>query len=94
MITLDVIPTCPEERAVLLNLTDGGIVYPIAQVAADAGVPVKRTREIVRSFHQRGLAEFGYLMRDDENLVCGKGYWLSERGRRLKEQTEEQEYMT
>lgn len=90
----DVIPTCPQERAVLLSLTDGGIVYPLAHVAADAGVPLSRTRKIVRSFRDKGLAEFGWLYNEDEGKLHGQGYWLSGRGVALKERALEEEYVT
>lgn len=87
----DPIPTCPNERAVLLAMSDGEIVYPLAQVAAEAGVPLKQTREIVRAFAEHGIAEFGWLQRQDENLIAGRGYWLTSRGLDLRERVEERE---
>ena len=68
-----------DERSVLGEMSDGEMVYPADQTAADAGVPLARTRAIMRRFREIGLARFGPL-RTDENKVAGCGYWLTREG--------------
>jgi transcription initiation factor IIE alpha subunit len=73
--------TDPTERRVLLAMNDGQAPVPtLAQIAADTGVALWEVRKIVRAFHEHGLAEFGHLQLEDENLIAGRGYWLSRQG--------------
>jgi hypothetical protein len=65
--------TDPEERAVLLAMNGGEAPVPlIPTIASDLGLPLNRVREIVRAFHELGLAEFGPLMREDECVMAGR----------------------
>lgn len=86
--------TDPTERKVLLAMNDGQAPVPtLARIADDTGVPIKRVREIVRAFHEHGLAEFGHLQYEDEPVIAGSGYWLTAQGCRAKQRVLEEEGM-
>lgn len=77
----------PDVRAVLDQLTDGEVVHPVDQIAADAsvdsGICVQPARAgaIVKALRTLGIAEFGPLFAEEETAnVRGSGYWLGGRG--------------
>ena len=67
------------EKRLIGEMSDGELVYPIAQTASDAGVALAEARKIVRRFQSAGLVRLGPL-RDEDGLLCGRGYWLTREG--------------
>lgn len=67
-----------DQRAVLLEMRDH-LGFPAAFIAELTGLPLRRVRAAQRSLRDKGLAELGPLF-DDENRLCGRGYWLTEAG--------------
>lgn len=72
-----------DERAVLDSMREDWIV-PMDNLAADTSVPVKRIRQIVRGFVERGWAQFGPAFDEDECVLRGSGYSLLSRGYRAQ----------
>jgi hypothetical protein len=68
------------ERRLIAEMSDGEMVYPIANTAADASVPLADARKIFRHFREAGLAEYGALWNEDEYRPAGSGTWLTPLG--------------
>lgn len=59
-------------------------------LSANLLIPEKEAREILRFFRQEGICDYGCLMREDESLLAGKGYWLGKFGHAVRAQVREQ----
>lgn len=75
-----------ESRAVLRTLTDGEVVYPAADIAGDAGVPLRRTRLILRNLRDAGLAKKTALYCD--GMLAGSGTYLTGLGEKVVRELE------
>ena len=76
------------QRKVLMRMSDGEWVYPIARTAEEAGVPYAETRKIIRQFRNDGLAVYGPLYNEDECHPQGSGTWLSGTGLAVRAELE------
>jgi hypothetical protein len=79
------------QRAVLLRMSDGEFVYPVARTADEAGVPLAEARKVIRQFRADGLARYGVLYNEDEYTVCGSGTWLSGLGLAVRAHLQERQ---
>lgn len=43
------------------------------------GIPLSEARNILRTFWQEGIVDYGPLMNED-GMLCGRGYWLERFG--------------
>lgn len=75
-----------DELAVLMQMS-GDLGYPAAQISADLnyeneddGWTPRKVSGLHRSLRAKGYAEFGHLMSEDDGLLRGRGYWLSDTG--------------
>lgn len=75
----------PAQKRVVLVMTDGEHVPPMAQFAADADLPLSEVREAIRGLRAIGLADFGTLLSHDDFRPCGSGYWLTRKGLDVRE---------
>ncbi|GGO96427.1 hypothetical protein [Stakelama pacifica] len=73
----------PSVCRVIKEMREGWAV-PFSYVAADAGVPDKWTREIIRALAALGLAEHHPFCSEDDNLIRGSGYSLTANGARVQ----------
>lgn len=75
-----------DARALLPYMSDGDMVYPLAQITSDMEVPLPltRARKAVREMRQSGLAKHGPLYDEDEPYVRGSGSWLTGLGRQVR----------
>jgi hypothetical protein len=78
---VDVLP--PDAMRVITQMREGW-GYPLSHYAADAGVPEKRTAQIVRAFAAFGWAERHQFFSEDDNLVRGSGYSLTAQGAKIE----------
>lgn len=68
------------KKAVILALSDGEYVFPIAVIASDAQVPIAETLKIMAQLRDEGLAKYGALWDADEHRPAGSGTWLTPLG--------------
>lgn len=73
--------------AVLRSLTDGEVVYPATHIAEQAGLPLDRTRRILRNLRTAGLAQHGPLFND--GMLVGSGTFLTFAGENVLREMEE-----
>lgn len=67
-------------RRLIAEMSNGEFVHPIATTAADADVPVRDARKILKRFRADGLAKYGPLFDEDDGTPCGSGTWLTPAG--------------
>lgn len=74
-----------EERRVLDVFSDDNEVYPLRDMASEAGVKLKDLRLILKNLMRVGLVQFGtcYSL-DNMSKRCGSGYWISQAGRTVR----------
>lgn len=78
------------QRAVMLEMSNGEYVERASFLAADAGVPLNETREILRKFRQDRLATHGTLWNEDEAAPAGSGTWLTPLGLAVRDYLEKE----
>jgi hypothetical protein len=75
----------PEDVIKLIDhLSDAEWVYPIAQSAINAQLPIARARKALRWLRAHGFAEYGTLWNEDEGHPAGSGTWLTASGLSLQ----------
>jgi hypothetical protein len=74
------------ELAVVMEMSDE-TAYSAATLAAElatqypeADWTAKGVNRIHRSLKAKGYADFGHLVREDDTMLRGRGYWLTNAG--------------
>lgn len=74
------------ELAVLMEMS-ADVAYSAATLAADLAIQypeadwtAKGVNRIHRSLKAKGYADFGHLVSEDDTMLSGRGYWLSNAG--------------
>jgi hypothetical protein len=74
----------PNEKLVLRHSSDGQWVSPARTLAAKTRLPVTHVRRIQRYLKSIGLLEYGFLINEDDGLLCGRGYHRSSLGDKVR----------
>ena len=81
--TLKPAPTLTEDQREVLrtiaSYQDDHRPY-VRIIAAEAGVPVERVRQILRDFDSRGWVTHGQVFDSDSGMTAGSTWWLTKRG--------------
>lgn len=75
------------DRAILVFLTtfEGDYVNPSGTIARWLDFPKAYVLRILKRWKNLGYLDLDYLMREDEYVLCGKGYYPTEKGRAMSE---------
>lgn len=76
----------PHDVKVLLHSSDGLMVYPARTIAEETGLSVYAVRKAQRHLRGLGLLLLGFLMHEDNNELCGRGYSTTIDGARVKQE--------
>jgi hypothetical protein len=71
-----------EQLRVLEALGDGTMSRRLSDVAETLQLPLKEVRSCARELVAMGLAEYTFLVLEDEGKLAGWGYWRNDAGNR------------
>ena len=73
-----------DERAILCAMNNEFAV-PYGQLANKTRIPVENVKLSMKLLHRRGFVDFGALHNEDDDLIRGRGYWLSHKGKAIRD---------
>jgi len=74
-----------EEVPIVLEMSDGEMVYPAQYMANDINCDVRLVHKTLRRMREIGIAQSGPLFSEDDGKLCGRGTWLNRAGYQVQD---------